>query len=291
VANELSNSSKKANAQQLQRGRSALAKSALFLLCVATGAGAAGAYPVSPTPAPVSSPSTSPSPAPKGNVLPFDSDLIFVIDESISSKASHAGQIVKIHLKNDLAVGGRVVAPAGTPGSLRIVAVSHADVGDVYGFVDIYFEPLTLPDGRTLPLRAPFARLAPRDSYGHESTVALEDTVADQVIPFHWLYHILRKGKNFVLSPGSEIPARTEATLTALPNGTVAIETPRPPATNLAIPNSSFPVEPIATPFGPAGGKRQVHPTPSPTPWATPAWPSSSPSASPSPSGSPPTPN
>src|SRR5262249_44516926 len=162
-----------------------------------------------------------------------------------------------------LTVAGHVVAPAGTSSELRIVSVSHADIGDVYGFVDVYFEPLALPDGRSLPLRAPIARLAPRDSAGHESTVALEDTVADQVIPFHWLYHICRKGKNFVLNPGSEIPARTEATLPALPNGTVAIETPRPPVTRVTVPNSSFPVEPMATPFGPAAGKRQVHPTPS----------------------------
>jgi hypothetical protein len=216
-------------------------------------------------------------------VLPFDSGLLFVTDDPISSKSSHVGEMVKVHLKNDLAVGGRTVAPAGTAGAVRIVAVSHADIGDVYGFVDIYFEPLRLPDGRALPLRAPIARLAPHVTAGHESTVELEDTVEDQVIPFHWLYHILRKGKNFVLNPGAEIPARTEATLTALPNGTVAIETPLPPVTSMSVPNSSFPVEPVATPFGPAAGKRQPHPSPSPTPWATPAWPSPSPSATPSP--------
>lgn len=210
-------------------------------------------------------------------MLPFDSDVIFVTDEPISSKSSKAGQIVKVHLKNDLTVGGRVVAPAGTAGSLRIVAVSRADIGNVYGFVDIYFEPLALPDGRTLPLRAPVARLAPRDTAGHESTVGLEDTVGSMTIPYYMLFSVFRKGKNFVLNPGAQIPARTEATLTALPNGTVAIETPRPPVTSLVVPNSSFPVEPLATPFGPAAGKRQVHPTPSPTP-------------SPSPSGSP-TPN
>jgi hypothetical protein len=213
-------------------------------------------------------------------VLPFDSGLVFVLDDAISSKASHAGQLINVHLKDALTVGGRQLAPAGTPGKIKIVDVSRADIGDVYGFVDIYFEPLTLPDGRSLPIRAPYTRLAPHVSAGHESTVALEDTVADQVIPFHWLYHIFRQGKNFVLNAGSEIPARTEATLTALPNGTVAIETPRPPMEDLLPPKSSFPVEPIATPFGPAAGKR---PTPSPTPWPTPAWPSATPSPLPSP--------
>ncbi|HEY1977826.1 MAG TPA: hypothetical protein VGG89_14835 [Candidatus Baltobacteraceae bacterium] len=206
-----------------------------------------------------------------GNVLPFDSGLMFVTDEPISSKASHAGQIVKVHLKTALSVGGHVIAPAGTPGSLRIVSVSKANIGNVYGFVDVYFEPLALPDGRTLPLRAPYARLAPRDTAGHESTVGLEDTVGSMTVPYYMLFSIFRKGKNFVLNPGAEIPARTEATLTALPNGTVAIETPRPPSTSLAVPNSSFPVEPLATPFGPALGKRQVHPSPSPTPSPTPS--------------------
>jgi len=212
--------------------------------------------------------------------LPFDSDLKFVLDDPISSKATQAGQIIRAHLKDALDVGGHVVAPAGTAGKIRIIAVSHADIGDVYGFVDIYFEPLELPDGRTLPIRAPVARLSPHVTAGHESTVELEDTIEDQVVPFHWLYHIFRKGKNFVLNAGSEIPARTEATLTALPNGTVAIETPRPLSQELYTPKSSFPVEPVATPFGPAAGKR---PTPSPTPWPTPAWPGATPSSSPSP--------
>jgi hypothetical protein len=203
------------------------------------------------------------------------------LDKPISSKSSHPGELVPVHLKKPLIVDGRTIAAAGTPGTLRIVDVSPADIGDVYGFVDIFFEPLKLPDGRMLPLRAPFARLSPRDSAGHESTVALEDTVEDAVIPFHWLFHILRKGKNFVLKPGSEIPARTEATLQALPNGTVAIETPRPPLVDLIPPKATFPVEPAATPFGPFRGKKPVHASPSPTPWPSPSWP---PTPSPTPS-------
>ncbi len=227
------------------------------------------AYPISPTPAPTAS--TSPTPAPSGNVLPFDSSLIFVIDEAISSKASHAGQLVGVHLKEPLVVGGRTVAPAGTPAKIRIVAVSRADIGDVYGFVDIFFEPLDLPDGRELPLRAPVARLEPHVSAGHESTVAWEDTIEDQVIPYHFLYHIFRSGKNFVLSAGSELPARTDATLTAMPNGTVAIETPRPLPQNLQLPKSSFPVEPFATPFGPEASKSRKTPAPVPTQIPTPS--------------------
>jgi hypothetical protein len=224
---------------------------------------------------------------PSGNSLPFDSNLVVVLDAAISSKASRAGELVPAHLKDPLTVGGRVIAPAGSPAKIKIVASSAADIGDVYGFVDIFFEPLVLSDGRTLPLRAPVARLEPHVSAGHESTVGWEDTIEDQVIPYHFLYHIFRKGKNFVLNAGSEIPAHTEATVTALPNGTIAIQTPHPLAQDLEMPKATFPVQPFATPFGPAGGsKSRKTPAPAatstPTPWPTPEPPTPTPSSSPS---------
>jgi hypothetical protein len=204
--------------------------------------------------------------------LPFDSTLLFVLDDPISSKSSKAGQIVRAHLKNAIVVGGRIVAPAGAPAQIRIVDSSAADIADTYGFVDIFFEPLALPSGRTLPLRAPIARLAPRVSSGHESTVGAEDTVGDIFIPYYPLWQIFRKGKNFVLQAGSELPARTEATVTAQPDGTIAIVTPRPLPPSGEVPNSAFPVEPMATPLG---GTPPTHrpptpspPTPSPTPTA-----------------------
>ncbi|MBV8149551.1 MAG: hypothetical protein JO092_10700 [Candidatus Eremiobacteraeota bacterium] len=213
-------------------------------------------------------------------MLPFDSSVIFVLDEPISSKSSKSGDLIAVHLKDALTVGGRIIAPAGTPAKLRITNVQHAGGGDVYGFVDIFFEPLVLPDGRTIPLRAPVARLSPRNTSGHESTVEFEDTVGDIFVPYYVLWQIMRKGKNFTLKAGSELPARTEATLTAMPNGIVAIQTPRPPQTSTNVPKSSFPVEPEATPFGPYGGAKQAHATPSPTPWPSPPTPSPSPSPS-----------
>ena len=259
----------------------------------------ARAYPMAPAPRPTASAQTTPQPV--GNVLPFDSNLTFLIDDSISSKGSKRGQVIGVRLKDPLVVGGRTIAPAGTPAKLRIVDVSPADIGDVYGFVDIFFEPLQLPDGRTVPLRAPIARLAPHDSAGHESTVELEDTIEDEVIPYHFLYHIFRKGKNFVLGPGSQIPARTEATITALPNGTVAIETPRPMRPELQVPKSTFPSQPFATPLGNGANQngpyrsRPYHsPSPSPSPSGSPSASTSpppsgapSPSPSPSPAGTP----
>jgi hypothetical protein len=253
-----------------------------FALLALLGAGAAAAYPIAPTPRPSSS--GSPTPPPAGNTLPFDSNFTIVLDDALSSSASHAGQILSAHLRDPLAVGGRVVAPAGAPVKIRIVAASPADIGDVYGFVDVFFEPMPLPDGRMLPIRAPVARLEPHISAGHESTVEWEDTIEDQVIPYHFLYHIFRKGKNFVLKAGSELPARTEATLTVLSNGTIAIETPHPPAEDLQMPKATFPTQAPATPFGPGApsSRKTTAPltTPTPTPWPTPEPPTPTPSAS-----------
>jgi hypothetical protein len=214
--------------------------------------------------------SASPSPVPSSGVLPFDSTLLFVIDDPISSKSSKAGQTIRTHLKTAITVGGRTLAPAGTPGTIRIVDSSGADIADTYGFVDIFFEPLRLPDGRTLPLRAPVARLSPRVTSGHDSTVAAEDTVGDIFVPYYPLWQIFRKGKNFVLGAGSEVPARTEATITAQSDGTIAIATPRPLPLRPEVPSSVFPVEPMATPLGALPTPARPHPLPSPTPSPSP---------------------
>jgi hypothetical protein len=212
--------------------------------------------------------------------LPFDSTLLFVLDDPISSKSSKAGQVVRVHLKSPIVVNGRTVAPAGASAQIRIVAVSGSDIEDKYGFVDIFFEPLALPDGRFLPLRAPAARLEPRDSSGHETTVEAEDTVGDIFVPYYTLWQIFRHGKNFVLQPGSEVPARTEATITAQGNGTIAIVTPRPLPQGSEVPDATFPVSPLATPLPMALPMPKVGHTPPPSPSPSPA-PATAPTSTP----------
>jgi hypothetical protein len=197
-------------------------------------------------------------------VLPLDSTLLFVLDDPISSKSSKTGQLIRVHLKNAIVVNGRSVAPAGAPAAIRIVDVSAADIADTYGFVDIFFEPLTLPDGRQVPLRSPVGRLEPHVTSGHGSTVAAEDTAGDIFVPYYSLWQIFRHGKNFVLEAGSEVPARTDATISVTPNGATAIVTPRPLAQSSEVPDATFPVQPLVTPLPPA-------PRVTPTPRATPA--------------------
>ena len=229
---------------------------------------------MAPTPAPKATP--TPAAALPGSALPYDSMLLFVLDDPISSKSTKTGQMVHAHLRKAIVVSGHVVAPAGTPEQIRIVDSSASDIMDTYGFVDIFFEPLKLPDGRTLPLRTPITRLTPRVSAGHESTVSAEDTVGDIFLPYYSLWQIVRKGKNFILGAGSVLPANTEAMLSAQPNGSIAIVTPPPLLQSVATPNPTFPVQPMATPFGVEGASPRPRSTPHPS--ATPSdWPTVSP--------------
>ncbi len=216
---------------------------------------------------PAPTPSISPTPA--ASVLPLDSALLFVLDDPISSSSSKSGQEIRAHLKSPIVVAGHVVAPAGTPEKIKIMDSSAADILDAYGFVDIYFQPLTLPDGRVLPLRAPVARLAPHVSSGHESTVGAEDTVGDIFVPYYTFWQILRKGKNFVLKPGAQIPARTQAIVEAAPNGSIAIVTPAPLPQHNEVPDATFPVVPVATPL-PIYTPGRAKPKPTPTITASP---------------------
>ena len=78
-------------------------------------------------------------------------------------------------------------------------------------------------------MRAPVARLEPHVSAGHETTVEAEDTVGDIFVPYYCLWQIFRHGKNFVLKAGSEVPARTDATISAQPNGAIG-DRDAPPA-------------------------------------------------------------
>jgi hypothetical protein len=228
---------------------------------------------MAPTPMPKATP--KPTSAPPGDVLPFDSTLLFVLDDPISSKGSKSGTFVHAHLKEPIVVAGQTIAAAGTPAQIKILNASPSGIMDVYGFVDIYFEPLQLPDGRIVPLRTPLARLSTNVSSGHESTVSAEDTAGDIFVPYYPLWQILRKGKNFVLEAGSVLPANTEATISAGPRGTISIVTPHPMAQSTEPANATFPVLPLATPFGPAVA--------TPRPRTTPAPPTPSPSLSPPP--------
>jgi hypothetical protein len=205
---------------------------------------AVGAFPIQ-TPRTTASPSSTPPPP--SNVLPLDSTLTFVLDDTISSAKSKANDIVKAHLEKALIVHGTTVAPAGTPVEIKIVDAQPAENPDIYGFVDIFFRPMKLPDGRSVPLHAPASHLNVNVTAGHASTAGVENTIGDIFAPT-LLLHVFRKGHNFVLEPGAHINARTDATIVVLQNGTVAIQTPLPIVLDAETPVSSFKSVPMVTP-------------------------------------------
>ena len=200
-----------------------------------------------PTVTPRPGSTTTASPVPPKNVLPLNSRLTFVLDGTISSASSKADELVNAHLKDALVIGSQTIAPAGTPAQIRILDAKPATNPDIYGYVDIYFEPLRLADGRTLSVRPPTSHLNVNVSAGHASTAAVENTIGDIFTPT-MLLHVFRKGRNLVMQPGAEIRALTEAAVEVLPNGAIAITTPAPIVVEEATPHSSFKTMPFATP-------------------------------------------
>ena len=179
-------------------------------------------------------------------MLPIGSQLAFVLDGEISSASSKAGDIVKAHLEKALVVQDVTVAPAGTPIEIKVTDASPASNPDIYGFVDIYFRPLTLPDGRAVPMHARISHLNVNVSSGHESTSEAENTIGDEWYPT-LLLHVFRKGRNFKAEAGAHITGITDASVVVAKNGAVAIETPAPLVLNAETPVSSFRAMPMAT--------------------------------------------
>ncbi len=223
----------------------------------------AGAFPM---PSTTGSASPPPTPAPPSNVLPLGSTLTFVLDDSISSNKSKANDIVRAHLEKALIIHGTTVAPAGTPIEIKIVDASPASNPDIYGFVDIFFRPMRLPDGRVIPMHAPASHLNVNVTAGHASTAGVENTIGDIFAPT-LLYHVFRKGRNFVLEPGARINARTDAMIVVKDNGTVAIQTPLPISLDAEPPVSAFKSIPMVTPESTA---KMPFPVPTLTPGGPP---------------------
>jgi hypothetical protein len=254
-------------------------------IAVSGGMAPIGAIPVATPPPGHSGADPTPPPPPDGT-LPYDSSLLFVLDDPISSTTAKADQIVRAHLKDPLVLGSVTLANSGAPVEIRVLRAQAAKAGDEYGYVDIYFLPLVLPDGKQIPLRAPTSHLTTTTTAGHDSTVGVENTVEDIFIPYAVLYQVFRKGRNFTLGTGAVIRARTAAGLAIDKHGDLSVQTALPVAMPVETPANSYQALPYAVGSSPHPGNRKSHPavwTPSPEPSETPE-PTAVPSASSSPS-------
>ena len=221
-----------------------------------------------PPPPPRGAATSEPTPTPNSAVLPLNSSLFFVLDQSVGSH-SPAGTVVRAHLRDPIVLRNVTVAPAGTPVELEVTQSSAAKSGGINGSFDVYFRDLQLPGGKTLALVTPTGHVNPHISAGAASTGNITDTVGDIFIPGHFLYHMLRKGEDVTLRPGTIIRARTAETL-SFAHGKLAVIKPAPFVTNLDEPHASFSAAPVATPPGwddiPSRPKPTRTPAPSPTP-------------------------
>lgn len=218
---------------------------------------------------PKSVPTTTP---PGGARLTYGSELFFVLDDRISSVRTVAGTSVRMHLQNPLTVNGVTLAPAGTPGSLIVVTTRRSQSGDVDGAVQIHLDPLQLPGGQTLPVRAAHEYLTIERTAGLDSARATTDSFADAFIPGHFTNKSFGTGREMVLPAGTVLRAETNATIDASDPRAIVISTPPPYASEYDAPHSDLTPLPFYTP-APAG---EPHPRGRPRP-------SASPSGSPSP--------
>jgi len=256
-------------------------------LAVAALAGVATAARALPPPAaPRGAPSASPSPSPTpGSVLPFGSTLAFVLDDKIDSGSTAPGTKIRMHLKAPLVVNGVVLAPAGAPASLTVLAARRAESGDVDGAVQIHLDPLPLPGRDTpLPLRAFHEYLTIELTAGQQSTRGTTDEIADIFIPGHIIYHAFRRGRQLILPVGSVLRAETAATIDASDRRAIVLSTPPPFTSTYDVPHADLTPAPIYTPNPERPhplpkGKPTLPPTPKPTPTPT-ETPSPAPTAS-----------
>lgn len=214
---------------------------------------------VVPKPSPDASAAASPrTGTANGTTLPLDSSLFFVLDDTLSSRLK-AGSVVRAHLRDAIVLRGKTIARAGSPVEIEVSQVSPAQMGNQDGSVEIYFKALTLADGSSVPLTTPTSHIDPHVSIGAYNTRAVTDTVGDIFIPGHYIYHMLRKGHDVVLGPGTVLRARTGAAI-ELAKGAIVLATPQPLITVSDTPHPDFVPAPVFTPPG-------FHPpTPKPSP-------------------------
>jgi hypothetical protein len=253
---------------------------ALGLLVAGLAAGAPAARAIAVPRAPEGKPAPSPTP-PSGTVLPYGTTVYFVFDDEVSSGKTAPGTTIRLHLRDPLKVNGATLAPAGTPGSLTVVTTRRSQSGDVDGAVQIHLNPLALPDGTPFPVRAFHEYLTIEMTAGQVATRDTTDTIGDIFIPYHVIYHALRKGHEMVLPVGSVLRAQTAATIDATDPAKLVISTPPPFVSTFDVPHSDLTPPPIFTPAPLLKGSPKPKPSAPPPSAPPPAAPTGSSAPSP----------
>jgi len=209
-------------------------------------------------------------------VLPYGSPIFFVLDDKVNSGTTAPGTVVHMHLRAPLVLDGTTLAPAGAPATFTVVNTSKAQTGDVDGAIQIHLDPFAIEDGKlTLPIRAYHEYLTVEMTAGQLSTRGATDEIADVFVPYHSIYHALRKGRQMVLPQGSVLRAETDATLNATDPKAPTISTPPPFVSTFDAPHADLTPAPFYTP-----NPIRPHPLPKGKATLPPRPPSPSPAAS-----------
>jgi hypothetical protein len=220
-----------------------------------------------PPPGPPAAATASPSPIPNAAAyLPVGSPIDFVLDDPVNSKKTQPGSTVRLHLAKALNVGGVELAPAGTPGTIKVISTRPAVAPDGDGAVEIILDPLMLPGRGPLPVAVTKSFVTVERTAGQQSTGGIMDTVETILLPAAVIYQATRKGHEVVLPVGTLVHARTEASIDASHAPTVVIATPPPFQLNTDVPHAGFTPIPLYTVPTPLP---RAKPSPTPTPAIT----------------------
>jgi hypothetical protein len=216
-----------------------------------------------------------PQPAAAGFLLPAGTVVTIVLDQEIDSATVAPGAVIAAHLRDPIVVGGRTLAPAGSP--VRIVVTETRRAGDgVSGEVVLDLAPVRLTDRLDLPLRFVHADLSP---------LLIAADPEDVILPPSPKAQPLKRGFDVILPRGTRLRARTAASVQATSSAGDTLVTPPPYRLSTEKPYAPFTPIPLATynpRFTPA--PRNAKPSPPPPPSSSPSASTASPSPAPTPS-------
>jgi len=206
-------------------------------------------------------------PAAAGFLLSAGSYETIVLDHAVSTADVEPGAVVGAHLRDAIVVRGKTLAKAGTPVQLFVTEVRRAGDG-VGGEVVLRVEPVHLEGQLNLPMRLLHPALSATLVLANPDDIVLpaKDKSAQPV-----------RGSDLILSPGTQLRARTMATIDATdPNRTVlatplpyTLSTERPYAAFTPIPLTTYDPKAFTPPPRRRRGRRKPSPSPSPSPSAS----------------------
>lgn len=150
--------------------------------------------------------------------VPARTVVEIIIDDRLNSRLSSTMQAFAFRLAEPLAVDGRIVAPAGTPGVGEVVHAARARAGGKAGELILAARYLDL-DGTRIPLRS--LRYGPSQGLDNSGAVNAGAMVAAAILPAASVLGYLVSGGEVDIPAGTRAHAMTSADIVLPPVGEV----------------------------------------------------------------------